>query len=84
MVDYCGNTLLDNALAILNEGKGDTFTSKDRTIIVKTLAICKKSNEHEALCAEVFPLMKPFLSESEIEEVDKVEAEAPKAKKAKK
>lgn len=52
---------LKTATAMLKEGRGGSFTTEDRSIIMKAFAAEKKSSGSKDLLAEFFPLMKPYL-----------------------
>lgn len=52
---------LETAVEMLKEGRGDTFTAEDRSIIMKSFATVKKEGGSKDLLAAFFPLMKPYL-----------------------
>ena len=55
------------AVEMLKEGQGDTFTSDDRSIIMKAFAKLKKEGDSKELLDEFFPLMKPYLGKGKKE-----------------
>ena len=65
------------AVAMIKEGKGDSFTSEDRSIIMKAFAAFKKDDPKEA--AKAFVLIKPFLSSSKARAAHRAIPKGPKA-----
>lgn len=65
------------AVAMIKEGKGDSLTSEDRSIIMKAFAAFKKTDAEEA--AKAFAFIKPFLSSSKARAAHRAIPKGPKA-----
>ena len=63
------------AVEMLKEGLGYTFTSLDRSIIMKAFTKVKTGGNDKGLLAEFFPLMKPYLGWMEADEHERANEE---------